>query len=96
MAETVIVTLQAGEEFHGDYELPANVPLRDLYPRLLKVLQKTKEKFFWDYSAIVLELDGAGLLDESTTLLDYGVSTGSYLEVAKKEKYDGFDTNQVR
>ena len=94
MAETVIVTLQAGDEFHGDYELPANVPLRELYPRLLKVLQKTKEKLFWDYSAIVLELDGAGLLDEDATLLDYGVSTGCYLEVTKSEKYDGFGGGQ--
>ena len=90
MAETVIVTLQAGDEFHGDYELPADIPLRELYPRLLGVLQKTKKKVFWDYSELILELDGAGLLDENATLTDYGICTGCYLEIVKKEKYDGF------
>lgn len=87
MAHTVLVTLRIGA-FCQDYEIPDNVKLQELYPRLLAVLKK-ENMMFRSFRGIILELDGAGLLDTTATLADYGVCTGYYLDVVKEEKYDG-------
>lgn len=88
MVNTVIVTLRA-KQFCQDFELPADVALQVLYPRLLVVLQNISQQFS-GYRGIILELDGAGLLDKRATLIDYGIRTGFYLDIVKEEKYDGF------
>lgn len=88
MKETVVVTLRAAS-YCQDFALPVSVPLRELYPRILDVLQNATS-YFTDYQSIILEINGAGLLDQTATLLDYGVCTGMYLDVVRKEKYDGF------
>lgn len=88
MNDAVVVTLRA-DRFSQDFELPANVELRELYPRLLVVLQSVSERFA-DYRGVILEVDGAGLLDRQATLADYGVRAGFYLDVVKEDKYDGF------
>ena len=88
MVNTVVVTLRA-ERFCQDFELPSDVVLQELYPRLLAVLQNISGQFA-NSRGIILEVDGAGLLDKSATLMDYGIRTGFYLDVVKEEKYDGF------
>ena len=89
MAKTAIVTLFSNQ-YSQDFELPADIPLGELYPRLTKALRKEAGDIFGDYSSVVLELDGAGLLDERASLTDYGVCTGCELGVVRKEKYNGF------
>lgn len=88
MAKTVVVTLRTAS-YCQDFVLPTDVVLGELYPRLIAVLHKTTGHFS-DYQSIILEINGAGLLDQTATLLDYGVCTGMYLDVVRKEKYDGF------
>lgn len=87
--ETVIVTLRS-EGFEKDMELPCKIPLEELYPRLTTALQNASTLRFGDFIGVVLEKDGAGMLTLGATLMDYGVCTGSILDVVKKEKYDGF------
>lgn len=76
--ETIIVTLRA-ENFCRDFELPANVPLGELYPRLLAVLQKASNRVFGEWTKLILETDEGMLMDEKATLFDYGICTGCYL-----------------
>lgn len=87
--DTVIVTLRMGD-FEKDFELPCRIPLAELYPRLTAALQETSVKRFGDFTGVILEKDDAGLLDETATLLDYGIRTGCILDIVRKEKYDGF------
>ena len=87
MADTVLITLRI-DDFCQDYEIPCDVRLWELYPRLLAVLQR-ENTLFRNFRGIILELDGAGLLDMFATLADYGVCTGDYLDVVREEKYDG-------
>ena len=89
METEVVITLRA-EGFSCDFELPANVCLAELYPRLLKALKKTDFDYFRDYCGIILEISGAGMLEQTATLSDYGVKTGYYLDIVRKEKYDDF------
>ena len=89
MGEQILVTLRA-ENFERDYELPANTTLQDLYPRILAALKKTSPRTFGDYSEIVLESRGAGLLKMDASLVEHGVRTGYILDVVRKEKYYGF------
>ena len=92
MNNTIIVTLKA-KDFEKDFELPCLVPLRELYPRLTAALQKTSSMKFGDYTGVILEKDEAGLLKENATLSDYGIVTGGILDIARKEKYDGYCNN---
>lgn len=92
MNDTIIVTLKA-EGFEKDFELPCRVPLHELYPRLDAALQKVSPTKFGDYTGVILEKDAAGLLKENATLSDYGIVTGSILDIVKKEKYDGYRNN---
>lgn len=89
MAKTIVVTLQS-KQYSQDFELPATVPLHELYPRLTEALHKAAGTQFQDFSSVILEKDGAGLLDEAASLADYGVCDGCILNVVRKEKYNGF------
>lgn len=82
--EAIVVTLQA-EDYCCDFELPANVVLGELYPRLLTVLQKASNRVFGGWIKLVLETEEGALLDEMATLLDYGICTGYYLSVKQEE-----------
>ncbi len=85
--ETVIITLRA-KDFEKDYELPCTIPLSELYPRLIVALQETSSMRFGNYSGVVLEQKGAGMLDLNASLLDYGVCDGLYLDIVEKRKDD--------
>lgn len=89
MTDRIVVTLKR-DAYCQDYELPGKTSLYDLYPRLLAVLQKDDPQLFEDINAIVLEIDGAGMLDESASLFDYGICTGAKLDIVEKNKYDNF------
>ena len=89
MMNMVLITLQA-DAFYADFELPADIKLHALYPRLLQALKAENPHQFERFTAIILEKEGAGLLDEDANLLDYGIRSGDYLDVVRKEKYDGF------
>lgn len=89
MNDTIIVTLRS-RDFEKDFELPCRIPLRELYPRLTAALQKTSLMKFGNYTGVILEKDKAGLLKKEATLLDYGVVTGTLLDVVDEKKYDGF------
>ena len=71
-----------------DCELPGNIPLRELYPRLLDVLAE-RYRVFNDYQGLVLEFNSQGLLNLDVTLAEYGICKGCYLDVVRKEKYHG-------
>lgn len=87
MEQTVIVTLRS-ERICKDFVLPSNVPLRELCPRVLAVLQKYDSSLTDDYN-LVLEREKSGMLNPDATLAQYGVVDGMYLDIARKEKYDG-------
>ena len=87
MEETVVVTLRSGA-YREDYEIPTNVPLGQLYPRLLKILKK-RNSMFETYGGILLEYNHGGMLDLNATLADYGVLRGGYLDVVREEMYHG-------
>ena len=89
MNNEVMVTLRA-EGFSKDFILPTDVPLCELYPRLHKVLVAVNQRHFGGYSGVVLESEGAGLVNLRATLHDYGIRIGAYLDIAEKEKYHGF------
>lgn len=87
MAETVIVTLWT-EGFCEDFELPARVPLGELYPRLFRVLGELDWTLFRDWTGVILQNSQGGLVDETATLEDYGVCRGYRLRLERKEEYD--------
>lgn len=89
MTDRIVVTLEK-DVYCQDYELPWKTPLCELNPRLLIVLQKDNPRLFEDVKAIVLEIDGAGMLDEDSSLFDYGICAGARLSVVEREKYDNF------
>ena len=79
MKDTVAVTLLI-ENIEEDYDLPCNIPLRELYTRLKTVLNKS---FSTEYNSILFQ-SGQGVLDNlNATLFDYGVQIGTKLIVRK-------------
>ncbi len=92
MGKTVTVTIIYDTK-NLDLELPADILLCDLYPRLLSVLKRIDRSAFYEWTGILLEYEGGGLLNKNATLLDYGIRSGSLLEVVKEEKYNGFNRN---
>jgi hypothetical protein len=73
------------ENFCRDFELPTDIPLAVLYPRLLAVLQKASGRIFGTSKGVVLKTANGILRDPQATLSDYGVCTGSYLTVMQEE-----------
>ena len=88
MATEVVVTLQA-ETFCRDFSLPADVKLKELYPRLLAALQNASSTRFVQWQGVILETEEGTLADLEATLLDYGVCTGKYLYVVEEDWSDG-------
>jgi len=85
MKDSVIVTLHSSN-FAQDFELPSNVPLVELNIRVLKVLQVIYNLFL-DSIGIIFEINGAGMLDETATLSDYGIRDGDIIYLAEYAKY---------
>ena len=87
MNETVLVTLRV-KGFSQDYELPCNIELAELYPRLREALKQTR-KFLDELDVcdeIVLETEGHRLSNSSATLSDYGIRSGNILNIVRKEE----------
>lgn len=82
MDQYVVVTV-CSEGFSEDFQLPSKLCMKELCPRLLKVLQSLDPIRFKDYKSIILEYNRGLMLEENATLEDYGVFSGSYLEVKK-------------
>jgi hypothetical protein len=84
----VVVTLQA-DNFSRDFSLPANIKLKELYPRLLAALQNASSSRFLDWKGVILETDDGAFVDLEATLADYGVCTGKYLCVVEEDWGNG-------
>ena len=79
----ILLTLRCGP-FSEDFELPWEEPLQNIYPLLLSVLKKIDPRRFADWGEMLLEKDGAFLMDEQASLRDYGICTGSDLNIARR------------
>lgn len=84
----VLVTLQS-DNFNRDFALPANVKLKELYPRLLNALQNISSSRFADWKGVILETEDGAFTDLEATLADYGVCTGKYLSIVEEDWNDG-------
>ncbi|MBE6947724.1 MAG: hypothetical protein E7454_05690 [Ruminococcaceae bacterium] len=84
----VVVTLQM-DGFSRDFSLPADIKLRELYPRLLNALQHVSGSRFADWKGVLLKTNEGAFVDLEATLLDYGVCTGKYLVVVEEAWDDG-------
>ena len=84
----VVVTLQS-DNFNRDFLLPANVKLKELYPRLLKALQNASSTRFAEWKGVILETSDGAFTDLEATLADYGVCTGKYLYLVEEDWNDG-------
>ena len=84
----VLVTLQT-DNFSRDFMLPANIKLKELYPRLLNALQSASSTRFADWKGVILETDEGAFTDLEATLSDYGVCTGKYLNLAEEDWNNG-------
>lgn len=80
MKGQVLITL-CFDQVERDYALPSNIPLSELYPRLLAVLQNSDSEVFQGATAICLQREDGYLIDKNATLLDYGVKNGIRLTV---------------
>ena len=84
MQDSVVIVTLRTEGFCRDFELPSNVALGELCPRLLAVLQKASGRIFGTWTGIILGTDQGLMLDKTATLLDYGICTGAYLSVRQE------------
>ena len=74
---TFIVTVQTADQlFMQDMELPSELPVSELAPKLLEVLKNIAEDDFADWNNIRLEANNRVLTD-SDTLVKTGVFDGS-------------------
>lgn len=89
MTDQVVVTLRTEGGFCFDFELPAKVKLGELYPRLLTALKNASNRFFAEWENLLLETEEGLLVDMSATLYDYGICTGFYLNVVRRDEDDG-------
>lgn len=80
MSDQVIVTL-CFDQTEKDFALPAKIPLKELYPRLLAVLGNVDETYRQAAGICLRRADGF-LIDPDATLLDYGVKNGARLTVS--------------
>ena len=84
----VVVTLQS-DSFNRDFLLPANVKLKELYPRLLKALKNASSTRFADWKGVILKTDEGFLDDVEATLSGYGICTGNYLDLVEEDWSNG-------
>lgn len=80
MGESVIVTIRKNR-FCQDVELPGDLPLGELKPKLLELLKHTNAMLFGGWESVLLLHDGKALLDDRLALCDYGILSGFYVDV---------------
>ena len=85
MIAAVIVTVKvAGTGVQYDMELPADIPLKDLSPKLLVALKGLEGKLFLGVERIKVMFDAEGrYLKEKETLVDVGIWDGSMITVER-------------
>lgn len=80
MENAVIVTLR-DDSFSCDMELPCNIALQELYPRMIVALKSVDETRYGNLQELCFKKENRYLLDEGRTLRDYGICTGMYLDL---------------
>ncbi len=81
----VVVTVKA-EGAEMDFELPTNITVQELKGRLLTVLRTMNATCLPPKASYVLNFEGRGLLRNlDATLDEYGILTGSVLELMPEE-----------
>ena len=81
MIEDVIITVNAeNQKFTADMELPAQLPVKDLAPKLLETLKEIDPNKFRGLEKLSLIYDGV-ILSESATLESEAVWAGKTLIV---------------
>ena len=87
--DRVIVTIQSADgKFHGDYELPANVPVKMFKEQLISGLAKQAPQVFepcLELGAGIFVEEGGRLLriPDEDTLASHGVWDGSFVSVLR-------------
>jgi uncharacterized ubiquitin-like protein YukD len=81
----VTVTVKfAGNSKQYDLEMPADIPISDLIPKLLMAVKNLESRFFLGVDNIRIFSDSAKrYLDGNETLASAGVWDGSYITVEK-------------
>lgn len=83
----IVVTVQM-DGFRRDMELPETLPLRTLCTQLLALLKQTDARTFHAMDEIVLAVDGLPMLSGGAALKDYGIYSGTYLDIVPVEKME--------
>ena len=85
MISAVIVTVKiAGEQQQHDMELPVNVPIKELAPKLLKALKSIEHRLFMSVENIKIRYDKENrYLSDIETLASVGAWDGSVIIVEK-------------
>ena len=86
MSMSIIVTLNAGS-ISDDFQLPADMPLKELSSLLMNGLKSMSPAEFKDKKHLLLVYKQQGLLNMSKTLSEYGVYDGAILDVVFVEEY---------
>lgn len=80
MSQSVVVTLNAGS-ISEDFQLPSDLPIRDLSGILMNGLKNISPAEFKDKKYLLLLHNRQGLVNFSNTISDYGIRDGDILDV---------------
>lgn len=80
MSQSVVVTLNAGS-ISEDFQLPSDLPLKDLSEILMNGLKNMSPAEFKDKRYLLLTHNRQGLMNFSKTLSAYGICDGDILDV---------------
>jgi len=86
MINAAMVTVKiAGAEQHHDMELPADIPIKELAPKLLMALKNIEGRLFMGVESIKIKPDDENhyLLD-TETLISAGIWDGSIITVERR------------
>lgn len=83
MSDKVVLTMVL-PNCEKDFELPATIPLRELYPRMLVVLSRMFPEDYAKCSGITFRNETGLLDDPDVSLAGCGVRTGCRLSVICK------------
>ena len=85
MINSVIVTVKiAGAQQQHDMELPADIPAKDLAPKLLMALKNIESRLFMGVESIKIKFDAENrYLFDIETLASVGVWDGSIITVER-------------
>lgn len=86
MSMSIIVTLNAGS-ISDDFQLPADMPLKELSSLLMNGLKSMSPAEFKDKKHLLLLYERQALMNMSKTLSEYGICDGAILDVVFAEEY---------